>query len=52
VGEYRIRYRAYLKDYPEAKEAILADPFTITIVEPPSQSDYIFNVAPDWLDYL
>ena len=30
----------------------MADKFTITIVEPPSQSDYIFNVAPDWLDYL
>lgn len=24
----------------------------VTIVEQPSQSDYVFNVMPDWLDTL
>ena len=48
VGDYLIRYRASLKDYPTANVAVLNTPFIVTIVEL-KQSDYIFNIAPDWL---
>lgn len=50
VGEYLIKYRAYMKNYSQKIFTLLEEPFKVTIVEPPSQSDYIFNVAPNWLD--
>ena len=48
AGEYLIRYRASLKDYPSADPVLLTSPFKVTIVEV-KQSDYIFNVEPIWL---
>ena len=30
----------------------MEQPFKVTIVEPPSTSDYVFNVAPDFLGEL
>ena len=51
VGDYLIRYRATLKNYPKATPAILSTPFTVSIVEL-KQTNYIFNVAPEWLTVL
>lgn len=48
AGEYLIRYRASLEDYPSADPVLLSSPFKVTIVEV-KQSDYIFNVEPIWL---
>ena len=31
---------------------VLAQPFTVTIVEPANPSTYVFNVMPDWLKKL
>ena len=42
VGEYNIRYRATLKDYPGATPIVLLQPFTVTILEPPNPSTYVF----------
>ena len=51
MGDYLIRYRATLKNYPKATPAYLSIPFTVSIVEL-KQTDYIFNVAPEWLTVL
>ena len=48
AGEYLIRYRASLEDYPSADPVLLSSPFKVTLVEV-KQSDYIFNVEPIWL---
>ena len=52
VGEYKIKYRATLELYPQADPIVLARPFTVVIEKPPSPSDYVFNVIPDWLNTL
>lgn len=52
LGEYFIRFRTYLTDYPEVMPYTLAEPFVVTIVEPPNSSDYVFNTAPEWLEKL
>ena len=48
LGTYKIRYRAWLPDYPSV-ETYLEDPFTVDIVEPAYESQYIMNTAPQWL---
>jgi len=52
VGGYQIYYRAYLVDYPSVPKVTAQEPFKVTIVEPPSQSDIVYNEAPDWLKNL
>ena len=52
VGIYKIRYRATLDSYPDAPPIELEAPFTVTIVQPPSPSVYVFNVIPDWMSVL
>lgn len=51
VGEYLIKYRAYLIRYPTAWDTYLEQPFNVTIIEP-LPGDFIFNVPPMWLDEL
>ena len=51
AGEYLIRYRASLRDYTSVEAVQLEEPFKVTIVEV-NQSDYIFNIEPDWLGEL
>ena len=48
LGEYKIRYKAWLKDHPQVI-VFLDQPFIVRIEEPIYESDIIVNVPPDWL---
>ena len=52
LGEYKIRYRAILKDYPGVAPIVHTQSFLVTILEPANPSTYVFNVIPDWLKKL
>ena len=51
VGRYQIRYRATLEDYPSVRPVTLESPFQVDIIGF-KESDYVFNVVPDWLTQL
>ena len=51
MGEYLVRYRARLRNYPTASVAVLETPFVVRIVEQ-KLSDYVFNAPPGWLTEL
>jgi len=43
--------RGFLQKYEMTPKTTIDKPFTVTI-QPSNESDYVFNVAPDWLTAL
>lgn len=50
-GEYRLKYRASLSEYPEI-HLDSEETFKVTIAGKVYDSDYSFHARPDWLDLL